>query len=204
MTQYQPDYQGNPLRFLESRRRTQAPFGSIQGQPRWRQGDVIEIGRLFIPPDVSARLVKYEAELRERTGAPEILKPTFFGEILDTDLQFFFLTFPGQSWLPEFWKTNVGTASSTIAGFPGLPMPGIAPFNLYTFSVGDKRELQNAVPIPANTTVFLIARFYQDFVVTADPASNRFQKYEDSLLNGRLVVEVGGSENQFTKQRMMQ
>lgn len=209
MTQRDPTYQRNGLRVLEAQGQTFTPPHVVQGQPRpvWLQGDIVELARLTIPRDLSARLVKFEYSFIDLDFAYtmyETSKSTIIGRLLPTDIKFFFLLNYCPDNLPaEPWVKNVGASPDSLNGFPGVPFTSIPSANAYKFCAGDNRELPFPIPLPSGITCFLIARFYQDIINNNPPSTVRFAQYQNASLAGRIMIEVSQSDSISTDARMM-
>jgi hypothetical protein len=208
MTTANPSYLKNGLRVLEAQGLTFTPPHIVPGQQRpcWLQGDIVELARLSIPRDQSARLVKFEYSFIDLDYAYtlyETSKSTIIGRLQPTDLKFFLvLNYAGQD-ISNPWVCNVGAAADSLTGFPGVPFTSIPGANAYKFSAGDNRELPFPIPLPSGVTVFLVARFYQNIINDNPPTTIRFAQYQNASLAGRIMIEVSQSDSISTDLRMM-
>jgi hypothetical protein len=203
MSQSNPLYLNSPLRVIQNQGKTWEAPHVVQGQPanRWLQGDIVELARVDTPNDGFSRLVKFEYDFRDLNYAVlpyETVKASIFGRLKETDLKFFLVWAHSQIVNP--WFVNVGAAPDGLQGFPGVPFPAIDGANAYQWSSQDNRELPVPIPLPAGTTIILIARFYNDIIYDGTPATVRFQQYQNASLAGRIVIEHSG-ENLFSDQR---
>lgn len=194
MSNQNPTFERHPARVLESEILFLDPT-SMYTPPReepegpyWMAGDIVEIGRIRIPADVSARLNTVEIDFRDISKGPEYVKRSLIGKIRQTDLTFHFVTAAD----PPPYPYRISTPNTkTIAGFPGVPLCQSQPFNVYTFSSGDTRSQPQPIPIEPNVTLILIARFWQNFIVDiAQPETARFLDYEKATLAGRFTVDT--------------